>query len=1124
MRKKRLCEIFRTQNFYLNCFLICCCSFMFYTKANGQTDKILTVQFENVLIRTVLNDIEKKTGTNFVYDESNVSKTQRISLSIPNAPLKQVLETLCQKISMRYEVENQMILLLPLHKDTPELQKAKTIRGIVYDSKNQTLPGVTVLLKGTTTGVVTNEKGEFSILLPDPENAELIFSFVGMKTITEKCSLHPLNKDWIIVMTDDLQEMEEVVVTGVVDRKASSYTGSISSFKQEELMKAGNNNVINSLQLLEPSFIQVTDLAAGSNPNVMPTLELSGPSNFPDVTGQYTGNPNQPLFILNGFESSLQTIMDLDMNLVKSVTILKDASAKAIYGSKAANGVVIVETKQPEAGKLQVYYSGNLSLEVPDLTSYNLCNAAEKLEAEVYSEQVYTNTANPDIELELKTLYNERYREILRGVDTYWLAEPLRTGVGQKHSLSINGGDEVYLYGLNLSYNQISGAMKDSERTTLSGSVELGYRKKNLAVRNNLQLSQNHQEDPYFSFRDYAKLNPYWRKYEADGQPVYQFFGTNDYNPLWDEQWKTYNKTGYLQITNNFNIEWTILPAMRLTGRYNFTKNTTTSDAFYSPNLTRFLYTTNDEKGSYTKSQNERFSMGGDLNLTYSHVLNDKHIFFYNVGTSFQMSENESYAFTAVGFPDEADFLYFAKGFQSGSKPTAGESKERELSFLGIFNYSYDDRYMMDASLRTTGSSQFGRDRRWGNFWSIGLGWNVHNEDFVQNSVLANTIKLLKIRSSIGYSGSQNFNAYQALPVYEYFEDYYYGGNMGAYLKAFPNTELQWQSKYDKNIGFDMNLWNKLDITFNYYISTTKNSISQLTVAPSIGFSSYSENIGDIQNKGFDLKLNYRVLNIPGSRSYLNLVFNMASNKNEIKKISDSMRKYNEMLDAEKNEDPTLDPWNSDEKRNQFTRPSARYVEGQSLTAIWGARSAGIDPLTGYEVFIRSNGDRTMVWNANDQVVIGDSRPKVRGTFGLNMEWKGFIFNTLCSYELGGDYYNTTLVDKVENASIYDNVDKRYLTKRWREPGDVTRFKSIKIGTYTQPTSRFVMHNNQLVLSTINIGYDFRDWNFMKHLGASSLKITAYMNDVATFSSVKQERGTDYPFARNFNFSLSLNF
>ena len=868
--------------------------------------KTFTFHIKNQPLGEVLKEIERNSEYVFFYADQNIDLERTVSLNVQSASIQAVLSQVFAKSGNTYNINGRQIIV----RKAPVKQVAEEkmeVDGRVFDTKGQALPGVTVLIKGTTMGTATDEDGYFKLIVPNLRDT-LVFSFIGMKR--KEIPLRG-RQDVQVVLEAEVAQMDEIVVTGVVNRKASSYTGAISSFKQEDLANAGNTNVIQSLSLLEPSFFQVTNLSAGSNPNVMPTLELNGTSNFPDVTGQYTGNPNQPLFILNGFESTLQTVLDLDINLIQSVTVLKDASAKAIYGSKAANGVVIVETKRPEPGKLQVYYNGNVSLEIPDLSSYNLCNASEKLRAEVFSEQVYDRGANPDMDMEQEFVYDELYREVLRGVDTYWLSAPLRTGVGQKHTLAVDGGNENYLYSFNLSYNQIVGAMKESERETLSGKVTIGYRTEKLAIQNNLMITYNKQEDPDHTFGYYAAQNPYWRKRDENGNLVKQFLSLNgnDYNPLWDDQWKAYDRQNYTEITNNFNVDWTILPALRLVGRFNFTKNTTAQDAFRSPYLTDFEGLDNDEKGSYEKGYDESFTMGGDLNLTYSNTVKDKHIFFYNVGTSFQTSKSEGFSFTAYGFPDDVDFLFFAKGYRDNDKPSADESKDRELSFLGIFNYSYDDRYMLDASLRYTGSSQFGRDKRWGAFWSVGAGWNLHNEKFVRDHFLGSVLQLMKIRASIGYSGSQNFNAYQALAVYGYDENYYYVETTGAYLQAFPNSTLQWQSKYDQNVGFDLNLWNRLDMTFNYYFSTTKNSISQLTVAPSIGFSSYTENIGDIQNKGFDINMNYRVFSIPETHSFLSLNFTIASNRNTIKKISDAMKKYNEQLDAEKEEADTDYQW-----------------------------------------------------------------------------------------------------------------------------------------------------------------------------------------------------------------------
>jgi TonB-dependent SusC/RagA subfamily outer membrane receptor len=215
------------------------------------------------------------------------------------------------------------------------------------------------------------------------------------------------------------------------------------------------------------------------------------------------------LFILNGFETSLEKIVDMDMNLIQSITILKDAAAKAIYGSKAANGVVVVETVQPKQGRLRVSYNGSLELTVPDLNSYHLTDAAGKLQAELLAGK-YTNTSNAHSQAELTAQYNEIYKEIARGVDSYWMSQPLRTGVGQRHSLMFDGGDNAMLYSASLSYTNNVGVMKGSNRRTISGNLTLSYRVKNFIFRNLLTVDDNKgKESAYGSFSQYSRMNPY---------------------------------------------------------------------------------------------------------------------------------------------------------------------------------------------------------------------------------------------------------------------------------------------------------------------------------------------------------------------------------------------------------------------------------------------------------------------------------------------------------------------------------------------------------------------------------------------------------------------------------------
>ena len=301
------------------------------------------------------------------------------------------------------------------------------LQGVVTDTDNYPLPGVHIIVKETKKAVVSNNDGEFSLELPKGKMSTVSFSFVGMQTATR---IYDGKKNYVgqVIKLSSSEELEEVVVTGLFDYNSKTFTGSAVSYSQDDLKTIGNNNVLKVIQSLDPAFIVETNSINGSNPNQMADITLRGNASFGGLQGEYSGNPNAPLFILDGFEASQEQIFDLDMNRVKSVTILKDGAAKAIYGSKASNGVIVVETILPEAGSLRVTYTGDLSIEAPDLTSYNLTNAAEKLQVERNAGR-YTS-ASPKYQAELDKQYYAIAADIARGVDTYWLSQPLRTSIG----------------------------------------------------------------------------------------------------------------------------------------------------------------------------------------------------------------------------------------------------------------------------------------------------------------------------------------------------------------------------------------------------------------------------------------------------------------------------------------------------------------------------------------------------------------------------------------------------------------------------------------------------------------------------------------------------------------------
>ncbi|WEK17527.1 MAG: SusC/RagA family TonB-linked outer membrane protein [Candidatus Pedobacter colombiensis] len=1122
-------RVFRRSSLSLLSLLLILCPFI--SSAQKSEDTKISVSFNNITLKQAFSEIENKSKIKFIFNEEAVSP-YRVTLKSKDESVKQVLINLLKNTKLDFQFkENKCIILDKKSVSSVKMGSTVTPPGqvpmatvsirkihgkIIASDNNLPLPNATLVIKEfEAISTQSDSKGEFSINFP--ANAKtIVITHIGF--LTKEVQISASN-EYTIVLEVVQQDLNDVVVIGPFTRKAESFTGSAATFSQEQLRSVGNQNIIQSLKVLDPSFIQIENNLAGSDPNTLPDIQIRGANSLPGLKGDYSGNPNVPLFILDGFETNLQKIYDLDMNRVASVTILKDASAKAIYGSRAANGVVVVETKRPEAGKLRVSYTADINLTLPDLSSYSLTNAAEKLQVELDAGR-YKSVYYYSDQL-LAEQYNRTNTDIARGVDTYWLSQPVRTGIGQKHTLSIEGGDPYLRYGADFTYNNIQGAMKGSDRKTTSGNIFLSYRFKNLMFKNTLTVGFNRSDDsPYGNFSAYTRLNPYWAPYDDNGQlkkVLGQFstgFGTpiSYYNPLYNASIGTKNFSKYTDITNNFQAEWSLSQAFKIIGKFGYTNQQNSREDFYPASHTRYIeYAEADffKRGDYTITDGNDISIKSEVTLNYSRQLG-KHLFFLNAGWNLYETSNQTHGTRAQGFlNDRVDNINFALQYAENSRPLGSDAKTRETGLLSALNYSYDDRFLADLSFRKQGSSVFGANNRWGNFWSVGIGWNLHKESFLEKLEWLNQLKL---RTSTGYTGSQNFNPYQAMATYNYYTDTYYDNIVGAKLMALANNELKWQQTQDYNFGVDLRALERLSLRFDYYISNTNNLLTDLPLPGSTGFSTIKENLGEVQNKGIDATVSYKVLSNPKNGSFLSLFFSAGTNKNKLVKISNALKSINDEREAAR-------------AGAGNTAPFIRYKEGESTTAIYVVPSLGIDPTTGNEIFLKANGEKTYVWNANDQVSVGDATPKIRGSFGFNSQYKGWGLNCAFSYRLGGKYYNQTLVDRIENADIEYNVDSRVFTGTWKQPGDVTYFKRISVKpNKTYPTSRFVQEMNELLMSSLNTSYDFKDAAFLKKSGLQRLRVTLFTNDIFRIASVKTERGLDFPYARSLSFSVQATF
>lgn len=1119
--------------------------FTHFTFASGKvySQQSITVQFERQTLAEVLRVLKEKTSYEFLYNDEEVAKVDNISGVFTDATIEEILTSCLSGTKYDFRIVDNVIIITPDDEKEKPVEEI-TVFGKVLDEKGEPLPGATVMLKKTTLGMVTDVDGKFKMNFPKQDSMVLVFSFVGMKTHEEDIAkIKDLSKELVIHLKPESQEVDEVVVTGYANVKKESFTGSSISVKKEDLLKANPTNVVQALATFDPSFrIQKSNIW-GSDPNAIPEIYIRGRSGI-GVKGldadalsksNLENNPNLPTFIMDGFEVSVQKVYDLDPNRVESVTILKDAAATAMYGSRAANGVVVITTIAPKPGEVTISYNLTGTLSVPDLTDYSLSNAAEKLEIERLA-GIYDIENGYYFERQIAiTQYNKRLARVKEGVNTDWLALPLRNAVNHKHSLLVEGGNTDLRYKLEMGYTRENGVMKGSFRENVNAGFTVDWRLKDkLQVLNTITYEYTYApESPYGSFSDYVHLQPYDRLYDENGYLVTQLEfsksktapGGTLNNPLYEAKLNNYNWDKQNEIIDQFMFQWFISDYMTLKGQVAVTMQNGTSEQFIDPkssNATARQTNSSDVNATllgdlYTEATSST-SWDTQFSLYYARALG-----LHNVNVSAivnaQSEKSESTTAHYRGFPS-GEFHSPNYAAEIYEKPVKTENSRRLVGFLLSANYTWNDVYLADLSVRFDGSSEFGSDQKWAPFWSAGVGLNVHNYGFLKDSRAVNQLKL---RVSYGQTGKVNFPSYSAKTVYETYDRWYTTG-FGVKLKALGNRDLKWETTNKLNVGTDLQFWDtRISLNFDYYYNKTVDLITDVTLPSSSGFTSYKDNMGETLNKGLDIQLRFDVYR---SKDWnVSLWGNLNHNRNEILKISDALRAYNELVnekyaaaeDAQHSNNPKWD--------EEYAEPEMKYEEGASLTSIFAVRSLGIDPTTGDELFLYRDGTVSNVWKAEEEVRVGDEEPKASGSFGLNLVYKNLTLFASFAYDWGKQTYNQTLVDEVENADIQNsNVDRRVLSSRWRNPGDIAPMKDIKdIQSVTMPTSRFVQDNNELSLSSLTLSYDFNtEW--IKKIRLKMLRLELSTSDLFNWSSVRQERGTSYPFARSFNFSLRATF
>lgn len=968
-----------------------------------------------------------------------------------------------------------------------EVQAEKFIvTGVVKDATGETLPGVGIHIKGQEGAFGTDGEGKFEINIKT-KTATLTFSYIGFKTQEIKVKA---GDNITVVMKEDSELLEEVVVTGFQTKNKNSFTGSSTTIEKDKMMAMGTQSIMQGIEAFVPGVVSIDNSLMGSNPNAKPELNIRGRATF-------EGKANMPVFVVDGSIVTSDFVFDMDMNDIQSVTVLRDASATALYGAKGSAGVVVITTRPMEGGKLKLRYNGTIRSSIPDLSDYHLLDAEQKLEYErlagVFSDD------NPEERYKKELEYAAIREQIARGVNTDWMAKPLRVGLSQNHNINIDGGDNYARYSLGLRYGKDQGVMRGSGRDRLNTTFKLSYSKDELFFISNLARVSfvNGQDSPYGDFKSFVDANPYDSPYDKDGN-LRHLLTHKLINPLYEATAGNVSRSSDFDFFDTLTFRmW--LADFRIDADATLQRGKSERINFVSPRSGKELEKAKlSQRGSLSETFSKSSDFSGKLMLSYNkNVLED--LFLSAMAGSnieyrtYQMSRYSSVGYYSDKLPDPG----FSSGYPAGGRPVSEDRIIAGVGFFANLNTIYKEKYFLDFIYRYEGSSLFGKNSRFAPFWSAGIGWNIHKEPFMKDL----NVNLLKLRLSTGYLGNVSFSPYQAMTTYRYGEDLTYVKGAGAVPITIGNPDLRWERTQNNNIGLDLNvLDNRWDLSLDLYLKITDNLLLDVTKAPSVGVATAKENVGEIENKGIELST--RIVPVRTKDWNWTVAMTYSYNKNRIRKISDALKAQNEKSLADNSR-----------------MPLPIYVEGESLTTLKVVPSAGIDPATGREIYIKRDGSYTFDYDPRDKVTFGDTSPLATGMVSSYLTYKGFTLTTGLRYQLGAMDYNLTLASRVEGADPRKNADERVFSDRWTQPGDHASYKDIADASVPMQTSRFVAVNNFLDLSSVSLAYDFKPID-LKYFSLKNMRLELLANDLYHFSTIRRERGLSYPYARSIEMTI----
>ncbi|MBD1428878.1 SusC/RagA family TonB-linked outer membrane protein [Sphingobacterium litopenaei] len=1028
----------------------------------------IQLNVKNQNLRTVLAQLEKQSGYSFIYD-SKLCTSQIFNLNLDESSVETSLVKLSKELGFEYSIVNKTVTLKTIQQ-TVELSGKVSL--LDEDGVTRPATGVSVTIKGTSKSVMTNNAGEYK--LNAPLNSQIVFSLIGYKKKEVNTNDLAVNRNVVLELSNEYIDEVVVMAYGRKETKENQ-TGSAFTITAKDIENRPALRIDALLEGLVPG-VEFQSQDGGSNASARPRFSTRVRGESSTLGGTTS---NEPLWIVDGVplytggttnsipgtDVSVSPLTYLDVNDIESLTVLKDASATTIYGANGSNGVILVTTKKGK-GKPKISYSLRAGLNKRVGNNFTYLDGPQYLSI-VKRMGMLDGLGNIDTT-----------------VNTYWPDHYFRNGFNTMHSLSISGSTD------NISY-YLSGNVYDdklitignttkrysmnsnlranvSKRMTVFGGINGSYNLNDLFNPGNAYYQYSPLISPYGTKGEYIERDPNGRLLQ--NMPGLAEQNDHNQNAIW--------------ILGNAGFNYSIIDGLNFNTNNGFDISSINENQYESMNN----YTGRSSNGYASRAQNQVVNLVSSNTLNYMRdIFSGK--FDIMVGTEARRENRHSVSAGGWNFPNdnirEISFVSSTNRTGIGSR-----AKQTLLSYFGRAGYNFDDRYNVNYTYRKDGSSNFGKDVKWGTFSSIGAAWTVSNESFWPENDVMN---FLKFKVSYGTTGNSRFSSNYAKGVYSYADDNAYGGNAGAVMSRGMNDKLKWETTNMLNTGIDFDIFRRVNIAAEYYRNITHDLIDDSYVSMVGGFRRIYQNVGKLQNSGFELTVNS--YNIQKENFKWNTTWILSLNRNKVLELSEGLDRST---------------------GNTIMR------EGYNSRSHYLVRWAGVDPSTGDPMWYDINGNITKVYNTANRVIVGNPTPDFYGGITNNFSYKNFGLSVFLKYNKGGYYFDQISRNIGQDGlNILDGNQGVDVLNAWQYPGYLATFPRLSnVSTSSiMNSTRYLKDRTYLALENISFSYRLDD-NLVKKLHLSNLTLTAMGSKLGMWTPYSNKKGTAKNFVNGSNANI----